>query len=865
MSAVAMATSAPSAANDVLLPLKGFQQQARNVLVQVVSETDRFIETDPARRREISLQVGVSLLRSPTGSGKTLTIGRSLEGVVGQLRGRTVWIWLTPYSGLVTQSRDALAEQCPALRVRDISADRNVAMARDGDVYVSTWSNVATENKDARIIRRDDEYTPGFDLFLAALRASGFRIGLVIDEAHQNFGTTAVQASAFYSNVLVPDFTILATATPRDQQLQAFEAAVGIREINRIDVPREEVVRACLNKVGIKAVHFRADEKDERVLDMAEVAIFAGLERHNKVRETLKEKNVDLVPLLLIQVENAGPGEVDPIARVRSILDSLEIDRSRIAVHTSKEPDPFFHTLAYDERKDILVFKMSAATGFDAPRAWTLVSLRSSVGAEFGLQVIGRIMRVHPKVQALHPFAVEPTRTDLGLLDFGYVFLAHPAQQVGLVQAAAELNNLKGAIETLTDNVHVIDFGQGSKILLDPTQGFKELLVPPASVLVPDALDYGDLPSTVRSDDASDHSRPTYIPLQKAQPYLARLFDELDTPARVSATAGREESDSDKRIAPLFGYRLRDDISFPRALAREVMPKSMDGLVRCISERVAIDDEAINLIYRNWGKVHVTEEELFGGERQTSISNAPISAARIAAGAQAAFRFNDSIDERDLKPALLERLRQAIIDKGMREPEERDLRRGVDLLGLLRPNLLTDACRSCLAGAVEVLQNEPVPEYYQAPPNLEHARLSLYRVFPSDLNREELAFARLLDADKTGTVLWWLRNQHNARWAVSIVLPNGERHYPDFVIGINGNRRTLDNIALAEVKDDGSSGRLFSDKNGRKVRVQHSQYRRCLMVYRDENLGWYQVAWRADLQRHVPAERFDIRQLEWTE
>ena len=136
MTATAVATSSPSAADDVLLPLKGFQQQARNVLVQVITETDRFIDADPSRRREISLQVGVSLLRSPTGSGKTLTIGRSLEGAVGQLRGRTVWIWLTPYSGLVTQSRDALAEQCPGLRLRDVAADRNVAMARDGDVYV---------------------------------------------------------------------------------------------------------------------------------------------------------------------------------------------------------------------------------------------------------------------------------------------------------------------------------------------------------------------------------------------------------------------------------------------------------------------------------------------------------------------------------------------------------------------------------------------------------------------------------------------------------------------------------------------------------------------------------------------------------
>ena len=60
-----------------------------------------------------------------------------------------------------------------------------------------------------------------------------------------------------------------------------------------------------------------------------------------------------------------------------------------MAVHTSAEPDPYFHTLAYDETKDILVFKVAAATGFDAPRAWTLVSLRKTRGVEFGLQILG--------------------------------------------------------------------------------------------------------------------------------------------------------------------------------------------------------------------------------------------------------------------------------------------------------------------------------------------------------------------------------------------------------------------------------------------------------------------------------------------
>ena len=68
-----------------------------------------------------------------------------------------------------------------------------------------------------------------------------------------------------------------------------------------------------------------------------------------------------------------------------------------------------------------------------------------------------------------------------------------------------------------------------------------------------------------------------------------------------------------------------------------------------------------------------------------------------------------------------------------------------------------------------------------------------------------------------------MRNVENARWAVTIVLPNGRRHFPDFVIGVDG-RKTADHIALVETKDNGETGRLFAKANTDKVRTDHSVY-----------------------------------------
>ena len=87
--------------------------------------------------------------------------------------------------------------------------------------------------------------------------------------------------------------------------------------------------------------------------------------------------------------------------------------------------------VANDESKEVLIFKMAVALGFDAPRAFVLVSSRSSRKADFGIQVCGRIMRIHRRVQG---------RAGLpALLDDGYVLLADPESQAGFVQAAQKI------------------------------------------------------------------------------------------------------------------------------------------------------------------------------------------------------------------------------------------------------------------------------------------------------------------------------------------------------------------------------------------------------------------------------------------
>ena len=109
----------------------------------------------------------------------------------------------------------------------------------------------------------------------------------------------------------------------------------------------------------------------------------------------------------------------------------------------------------------------------NAPRTWTLVSVRPNRGIDFGLQIVGRIMRVHPSMRPYHK--TNP------LLDNGYVFLGDPEIQVGRDAAVDGLKAVRQGIELLTDRLDVVQFGNGVNLTNDALSGSLPKPVIPAN------------------------------------------------------------------------------------------------------------------------------------------------------------------------------------------------------------------------------------------------------------------------------------------------------------------------------------------------------------------------------------------------
>jgi len=591
------------------LVLREFQRETVDQLVFVLIDAAGKIRAAPARRREITRQIGCLLLEAPTASGKTVMLAATAERASAQQP--IVWFWYAPFKGVVDQTEAALRQAAPGLRVRDPRLDRAAIGTRSGDVFVSTWAAVAARNAESRRMRSDDDLQPALDTLVRAVRDASFLIGAVVDEAHHSFKPNS-EAFRFLQNVLQPDLLMLASATPNDGDVLMLGRAMDVARFQHIAISRDRVVAERLNKQAVKAVTFVARGASRDLLDMNEVALRKAVEQHRALKQALHDAGIPLVPLLLVQ---AATNTWTP-ARVKAVLlHQLRFPESAVGVHTADEPDPNVQALAQDPQVEVLVFKMAVATGFDAPRASTLCALRAVQDAGFGLQVIGRIMRVHPLLQSL-PDLAPPLNT-------GYVFLGDAESQLGLRAAADRVRAIRDAIEVCTDSVslYIATADAAGEISVEDENGQRLFVLTPPEV---------DVPVPSDTDDATTRALPF---TQMPQTLFGQLADlqvppphppSPDTPVFGMGSA-RIAAPSAARAA--YSYPMRAGVRVPKRLITEKMPADMKVLVDTLVDNVTFSPEQRGMVHQLRADVERQERDLFSAsaarrvEEQAAISN----------------------------------------------------------------------------------------------------------------------------------------------------------------------------------------------------------------------------------------------------
>jgi hypothetical protein len=501
---------------------------------------------------------------------------------------------------------------------------------------------------------------------------------------------------------------------------------------------------------------------------------------------------------MLVQVDQSK----DSVARAVEELKTLGFKESQIAVHTADEPDANILALANDETKEVLVFKMAVALGFDAPRAFTLVSMRASRDRDFGVQLVGRILRVHRLLQ---------NRELQEFLNYGYVFLADAAAQEGIESAGQRINQITTSYATISPTTALVHTAGGSTVqVLGPggqTFLFRTDQAQPAPSAGPEesfVLQTLFAPAALTGSDANAAPAATATPVEAAAQVVwgkYRYALKPGVPRRFQSQVVREDPEiTEAECAAQFVVSTRD-------------------LLSALIGRV---------------KVHKKTLDVFTQQIQMELVGASISPQQAAREAQRVLR-GSAFHAQELERALQHRLQAILVEEavdGADDPTR--VEQFLDTMLATHPQLLYEAQRKSLAKYASVdATEEELPEHYVWDTPLPGSALNVYGMLPPDLNSWERAFADFLDRDTTGTVKWWHRNPVKEPWSVSVMLASGHPFYPDFIIGVRG-RTTQDGVLLADTKFGFELAQEFP-----KLLAEHPLYGRTLILSRTGEGPWH--------------------------
>ncbi|NWA85070.1 DEAD/DEAH box helicase family protein [Pseudomonas sp. D2002] len=796
---------------------KGYQREAVSNALEIFRYAENQLRQtdDVASKAAATAFNGCLLLEAPTGSGKTLMAGMIAEAFAAPDResnAQIVWFWFTPFSGLVEQAKGAIKSTFSGLRVRDLQGDRITRGTKSGDVFVTTWASVAASNPAKRKVHNGGEFTLALDELIQELRSDGFRIGVLVDEAHHGFAK-APEAVRFYRETLRPEFTLMITATPDDHDVEKFKTAAGISHLHRICVSRKEAVDAGLIKDGIKSIAYLAADDQKALVDFAATALADGWSMHNAVKQCLQSAGISLVPLMLVQVSNSSTS----VDEARTRLAALGVPDSKVAWYTSTDPNDDLLSVAIDEKKEVLIFKVAVALGFDAPRAFTLVSMRGAKDTDFGIQVVGRILRVHSRLQGP---TLENTLPEL--LRCGYVFLADAANQVGLVNAGQKINSIQSELSKVCPFTMVVTIAGSNEIQVNQNGQTQLLSVP----YVPHPW---PTQTTNLSNPTDDNSGAVPIndnPLWKHTGILTNLVLMPTDPGP------RTQKKSDVLHSPSVApgnqqYYARADL--PRTYKSEKLPLSTGDLLNCIAANIGIDDKVFNAGFRQSVKVTRQTVDLFVKDSDhMEAMQARLSDLEMARRAQNVLFDAEYLDPRDLHNILLSRLKTEYNHRGI-DTDDAGLENALNRIMATYPNLIRLAARGCAAKFKEVFDAAPLPQFVELPAGSRKSRHNIYGVMPQDLNGPEKLFAEMLDSDTSGSVEYWFRNEPRKPWSIGIVMPGGERYFPDFAIKVAG-RSAGDGILLVEIKGNHI---LNGDDTLDKILASHKLYGLPVMLVQD--------------------------------
>lgn len=344
------------------------------------------------------------VVKSPTGSGKTIILIGFVDEYLNRVNSNTAIIWLCPGKGdLEEQSRQKMRTVAPHRNTQNLFDALRNGFPAESTTFIN-WELVTKKDNTAI---RDSERKNLYDRIAEAHR-SGMDFIVIIDEEHSNNTAKAKDIIDHFSAKNIIRVSATAVQNKRYEYI----------EIDELDVIDEGLItKALYVNEGIEDNMEITDDYDY-LLDLADAKRKAIAARY---QEVLPEGKV-IRPLVLIQFPNGQP---ETIRAVERKLESMgyTYDNGMVSIWMSEDKRDLPENLTENDGTPVfLLMKQAISTGWDCPRAKILVKLREGMSEQFEIQTIGRIRRMP-----------EAKHYDDDLLDFCYVYTFDEKYKAGLL------------------------------------------------------------------------------------------------------------------------------------------------------------------------------------------------------------------------------------------------------------------------------------------------------------------------------------------------------------------------------------------------------------------------------------------------
>lgn len=324
------------------------------------------------------------VIKSPTGSGKTITLLDWVNTYISSTHDNVAFVWFTPGAGELEEQSQDKAKHFSSIKAQSVDDALLHGFNKESVTFINYERVIGKKSK---AMLSDSERDNLEDKIEKAVEADRHFI-LVIDEAHRNDTKKARDIISQFN----ASKTVKVSATIEDPNMP--------KKVEFYEVTEEEVIASGLITKSVVVNEGIEDYLDESQ-DISEEfkLLFESAEQKRKeiVQGYADNGVTGINPLVLVQLPDKSDSEPELVGRIEKYIQEKlhkTYEDGKLGIWLADQKRNYLNVQELDNEVEYLIIKQAIATGWDAPRAKILIKIRENMGEAFTIQTIGRIRRM---------------------------------------------------------------------------------------------------------------------------------------------------------------------------------------------------------------------------------------------------------------------------------------------------------------------------------------------------------------------------------------------------------------------------------------------------------------------------------------